>query len=339
METAARFSPHARPTPSTRSGAMASAAWCWRLIAFRGMGPLMNTRCPILVAIGWTRFMPMCLWVISCSVVHADDSEKEVPSPASERPLAPSLADAVRLLAAGDAQGALSASILAEAHDLTLEASYVRAAALIELERVGEAVLILEQVSTGAPSALLRERARRLACTALIEGAPELAELHSAQLLASGSTPADTRLHALTQVKQGRFPAAATTLATHHPELLPELESAIAGAPRFRSPGAAAGLALVPGVGHFYAGAPRQGASALLVNGVFATGIALAAREEAWGTVGVLGFFGLGFYMGNMYGAADAARRHNRQVLRSIERDLAATNWAVPPVWLPSTGQ
>jgi hypothetical protein len=73
-----------------------------------------------------------------------------------------------------------------------------------------------------------------------------------------------------------------------------------------------------------------------VVNSVFATGIALAARNESWGTVGVLGFFGVGFYMGNMYGAADAARRHNRKALRTIERDLATQGWQVPPVWLPA---
>ncbi len=304
-----------------------------------------------LDTIAWTLFPIILGRSIFCSVARADDSVPKEVSPVSEvadraaspveapeavpTPSTSEATQALRLLKARDPQGALSAAILAESGSRSHHAGYLRAAALIELDRTGEAIPILERVAEGTTDSALQQHARMLAFSALFADSPELAQHQSARLLESSASLEHARLHAMTQVHQGKFPAAATVIEAHAPELLPKLSESVSAGPRWRSPGAAAGLAVVPGVGHLYAGSPKQAASAFVVNSVFATGIALAARNESWGTVGVLGFFGVGFYMGNMYGAADAARRHNRKALRTIERDLATEGWQVPPVWLP----
>ncbi len=143
------------------------------------------------------------------------------------------------------------------------------------------------------------------------------------------------RGRARSYARMGQFPHAAESLADAG-EDLDTLTSAVADARRWRSPGVAKWLALAPGLGHLYAGSERQALSAFLVNAVFAGGIAYAAHEESWGLVGVLGFFGAGFYVGNLYGAADAARRHNRGVLRSIDSRLDAAGWTPPPAPMPT---
>jgi len=63
--------------------------------------------------------------------------------------------------------------------------------------------------------------------------------------------------------------------------------------------------------------------------------VAYAASRESWGVAAVLGFFGAGFHLGNMYGAADAARRHNQGVIRAIDRGLVSAGWSPVPVAVP----
>jgi tetratricopeptide (TPR) repeat protein len=89
---------------------------------------------------------------------------------------------------------------------------------------------------------------------------------------------------------------------------------------------ALAGLmsAIIPGTGHFYTGRWRDGAVALLLNGAFlAAGIeAVSAGNEA--AAGVLLFFEAAWYSGAIYGAVNAAHKHNRDVeerwLQGLER-------------------
>lgn len=109
---------------------------------------------------------------------------------------------------------------------------------------------------------------------------------------------------------QGDFEAAFASVDGASPQLAEALAR-----PRWRRPGVAALMSLVvPGLGQVYTGGYGEAFAALTVNALFAAGSYEAARREQWGTLGVLGFFGLGFYVGNVYGAADGALRHNRRV-------------------------
>jgi putative component of membrane protein insertase Oxa1/YidC/SpoIIIJ protein YidD len=70
--------------------------------------------------------------------------------------------------------------------------------------------------------------------------------------------------------------------------------------------------AVLPGSGQVYAGRPADGAVAFLVNSVLIGGTVVAARRHENVTAGALGFVAFGFYTGNVYGAVNAAAKHDR---------------------------
>lgn len=89
----------------------------------------------------------------------------------------------------------------------------------------------------------------------------------------------------------------------------------------------AAGIlsAIVPGSGHMYAGHYGDGATALLLNGLFITGTVVALQQENYAVAGVVGVIGLPFYIGNIYGAANAATKWNIGVRKGLRDRLAVT--------------
>jgi tetratricopeptide (TPR) repeat protein len=98
-----------------------------------------------------------------------------------------------------------------------------------------------------------------------------------------------------------------------------------AGVPR-KSPLLAGVLsAVVPGSGQAYAGRYRDGLVALLVNGLFIAGTAVAIDQENYATAAVVGGIGLPFYLGNIYGAANAAGKWNLTLHRELRDRLAVT--------------
>lgn len=118
---------------------------------------------------------------------------------------------------------------------------------------------------------------------------------------------------------EGQFSMALSQLEGAGVVPSPELTAMLAQPPDWKRPMVATFLSgALPGAGQLYAGQKKEAFSALLVNAIFIGGSIYAARNEQWATLGVLGFFGLGFYTGNIYGAADAAIRHNRGVRDDI---------------------
>jgi outer membrane protein assembly factor BamD (BamD/ComL family)/TM2 domain-containing membrane protein YozV len=83
--------------------------------------------------------------------------------------------------------------------------------------------------------------------------------------------------------------------------------------------------AVVPGSGQAYAGKYRDGLVALLVNGLFIAGTAVAIDQENYATAAVVGGIGLPFYLGNIYGAANAANKWNLSLHRDLRDRLAVT--------------
>jgi TolA-binding protein len=111
------------------------------------------------------------------------------------------------------------------------------------------------------------------------------------------------------------FPSArALADAAHEGEQLPRKSPAMAGLMS----------AVIPGTGHFYTGRWRDGTLALLLNAAFlAAGIeAVSAGNEA--AAGLLLFFEAAWYSGAIYGAVNAAHKHNRDLeerwLQGLER-------------------
>lgn len=118
---------------------------------------------------------------------------------------------------------------------------------------------------------------------------------------------------------EGQFSMALSQLEGAGVVPSPELTAMLAQPPDWKRPMVATFLSgAMPGAGQLYAGQKKEAFSALFVNALFIGGSIYAARNEQWATLGVLGFFGLGFYTGNIYGAADAAIRHNRGIRDDI---------------------
>lgn len=83
--------------------------------------------------------------------------------------------------------------------------------------------------------------------------------------------------------------------------------------------------AVLPGSGHVYSGHYGDGATALLLNGLFIAGTVVAVCQENYAVAGVVGVIGLPFYIGNIYGGANAASKWNLAVRKGLRDRLAVT--------------
>lgn len=81
--------------------------------------------------------------------------------------------------------------------------------------------------------------------------------------------------------------------------------------------------ALVPGSGHIYAGHYGDGITAFFLNGLFIAGTVMAAQQENYALATVVGVIGLPFYIGNIYGAANAATKYNIGVKKDLRGRIA----------------
>jgi hypothetical protein len=91
-----------------------------------------------------------------------------------------------------------------------------------------------------------------------------------------------------------------------------------------RSPGAAGVLsALVPGAGQIYAGHAQDGLRHLVFNAALIYTVASLAQHGQVPASVIVGSVALPFYLGNVLGAQDAARRFNHQQrMRLLERSI-----------------
>lgn len=72
--------------------------------------------------------------------------------------------------------------------------------------------------------------------------------------------------------------------------------------------------ALVPGSGYMYAAHYGDGVTAFAINGLWIAGAVTGIRAEYYAVAGVLAGVGLPFYLGNIYGSANAAKKWNLKV-------------------------
>ncbi len=72
-------------------------------------------------------------------------------------------------------------------------------------------------------------------------------------------------------------------------------------------------LSVIPGLGYVYTGNYQTGIASLIVNGLLIWGTHNSFRKGNKGVGFVLGFFGFGFYSGNIYGSINSAARYNEQ--------------------------
>jgi tetratricopeptide (TPR) repeat protein len=83
--------------------------------------------------------------------------------------------------------------------------------------------------------------------------------------------------------------------------------------------------AAVPGAGHLYAGHFGDGITSFFLNGMFIAGTVVAIQQENYAVAGVVGVIGLPFYIGNIYGAANAATKWNIRVRKELRGRIAVS--------------
>lgn len=71
--------------------------------------------------------------------------------------------------------------------------------------------------------------------------------------------------------------------------------------------------AVLPGSGHVYVERYRDGAIAFLLNGAFMWGMVESFQRKNYVVGGILTFFELGWYSGNIYSAVSGAHKYNRK--------------------------
>ncbi len=142
---------------------------------------------------------------------------------------------------------------------------------------------------------------------------------------------------ALTYMKEEDWKEAARAFRELKPEskLYPRGEYLASGLdhidtlPR-KSPAAAGVLAgLLPGAGHAYVGRYRDAAVAFVLNGVFIWGIVESFQNGNYAVGGLLTFFELGWYGGNIYSAVSSAYKYNRKTQRDYLDSLEKGGIAV----------
>lgn len=94
--------------------------------------------------------------------------------------------------------------------------------------------------------------------------------------------------------------------------------------PARKSPLAAGILsAVVPGSGHVYAGHYGDGITSFFLNGLFIAGTVMSVKQENYAVAGIVGTIGLPFYIGSIYGAANAATKYNLGIRNDLRRRLS----------------
>lgn len=79
---------------------------------------------------------------------------------------------------------------------------------------------------------------------------------------------------------------------------------------------------IVPGAGQLYINRPKDALISLLLNGGFIWGTVESFEHENYATGGVLGFFALSWYTGNIYNAINGAYKYNRRSKEGFLKSL-----------------
>jgi TM2 domain-containing membrane protein YozV len=72
--------------------------------------------------------------------------------------------------------------------------------------------------------------------------------------------------------------------------------------------------AIIPGSGYIYCDRIGTGISAFVVNGLLIWAISDAIKQEQYGIAATAGFFGIGWYIGNITGSVEAAKVYNTRI-------------------------
>ena len=88
----------------------------------------------------------------------------------------------------------------------------------------------------------------------------------------------------------------------------------------------AAGLSIIPGAGYLYTSSFSNALTSLLINSLLAYATYTSINSKNYGVAGLLGVLNLSFYIGNMVGAGQSARRYNEARWRESTSELRNIN-------------
>lgn len=97
-----------------------------------------------------------------------------------------------------------------------------------------------------------------------------------------------------------------------------------------KSPGLAGTLSIIPGGGQLYCHRYEDAIIAFALNAGFIWAASDAFNNEQYGLGGLLSFVGLGFYIGNIYGAVNDAHKFNRMRTRQFVDQLRQYQIRIP---------
>jgi TolA-binding protein len=83
--------------------------------------------------------------------------------------------------------------------------------------------------------------------------------------------------------------------------------------------------AVIPGSGYFYAEHYGDGITAFIINALAIAGTVTAITHENFAVAGIVGGVGLPFYLGNIYGSANAAKKWNIAVRNELRNKIQVT--------------
>lgn len=81
---------------------------------------------------------------------------------------------------------------------------------------------------------------------------------------------------------------------------------------KYKKPGLAAGLSAIPGMGYLYTKHFGSGFISLIINTLLGYSVYTSIKSKNYGVAGLVDFVGLGFYVGNIQGAAGSTHRYNK---------------------------
>jgi putative component of membrane protein insertase Oxa1/YidC/SpoIIIJ protein YidD len=91
---------------------------------------------------------------------------------------------------------------------------------------------------------------------------------------------------------------------------------------KFKSPAKASLLSIIPGLGYAYTGHTQTAVSSFLLNGVFAYATYSSIKKKNYGLASLTGLFSVSFYIANIYGSGQSAKRHNEQKRKAVINNL-----------------
>jgi outer membrane protein assembly factor BamD (BamD/ComL family) len=197
-----------------------------------------------------------------------------------------------------------------------------------------EGVLAFEEMNRQYPETALGKEALLLAGECYRKNGLTIMAMEKFRQLAENSIQDETTVKAVYTIgliysKNGKLGEAAENFKRleENPDYIELSKKLLEDVDRYKnakkkSPVAAGILAIVPGLGHIYCERPKDALVSFLLNGAFTWGAVESFRQGQNVLGGILAFFELGWYLGNIHSAVGSAHKYNRHQEKMFSDNL-----------------